>query len=515
MDVWLNLEVASGLGRGFLLLVVAMMALTLLLRRVHPVARVRLRVAMLLQVAGLIGLIGVAGLLGLAIDPQSFLLRSLRDAADVFLSVSIVTVLGVIVFDYVLEPLKLRPPGILTDLILGAAYVASTIIVLGELGRDASGVLTTGAIATAAIGFSLQDTLRSVMGGMSIQMDRTIRTGDWIRVDSQEGRVVEIRWRQTSIVTRDGDTVVIPNSHLANTYVTVLGKHGGGERKTRRHLHFEVDHGVPSGDVVQAIEAALRESPVPGMAGVPHPACMLLDLRSAWQTFVVTYWLKDLAQDLAIDSGVRMRVITALQRLGVGFSFPTQSILLHERDASHAEREARQEQERREKSLLGVPIFAPLTQPERAALAERLIFTVFTSGETITRQGTHAEWLYIVIRGTAGVRVANEVGGPERPVASLSPGNFFGEMALLTGAPRSATVVAESDVACYKLDQGSFLGTIQARPEMAEEISRLLAMRRVELDAVREHLNAEAKRLRLVSAETDLLGRIREFFRIA
>src|SRR5262249_59290198 len=108
------------------------------------------------------------------------------------------------------------------------------------LDRDVASVLTTGAIATAAIGFSLQDTLRSVMGGMSLQMDSTVRAGDWIRLDQVEGRVTQVRWRHTSIVTRDGDTVVIPNSHLATTSFTVIGKHGGAEISARRRRQLAV-----------------------------------------------------------------------------------------------------------------------------------------------------------------------------------------------------------------------------------------------------------------------------------
>src|SRR5262249_53853167 len=185
-----------------------------LLRSAHPAARPRLRVAALLQVAGVVGLSVCAGLVLAGADARSFMIRLVSDASDVLLVLSLITILGLVLFEYVLAPLHLRPPGILLDLVLAAAYVAATLVALGHLDRDVSSVLATGAIATAAVGFALQDTLRSVMGGMALQMDRTVRAGDWIRLDQIEGRVTDVRWRQTSIVTRDGDTVVIPNSHL-------------------------------------------------------------------------------------------------------------------------------------------------------------------------------------------------------------------------------------------------------------------------------------------------------------
>lgn len=509
-----SVEAACALGRGFLGVSIGMLCLTLLLRRIHPAARVRLRVASLMQVAGLAGLAVAGALLLVGLDGESFAFRLLRDTADVFLAVSIVTICGVLVFDYVLGPLRLRPPGILTDLLLAAGYVAATIVVLAALGRDVSSVLTTGAIATAAIGFSLQDTLRSVMGGMSLQMDSSVSEGDWIRFDSTEGRVSEIRWRRTSIVTRDGNTVVIPNSHLASTPVTILGKHGGRDVQTRRWIHFEVDHGVPTGEVIAAVEAALRGNPVRGMAVQPPADCVLTDLRSGWQTFAARYWLRNLAEDAACDSAVRARVIPALQRIGVGFSFPTHSVLLHPKDARHLDLAQEHERERRLRALASVPLFAPLTSDELASLADKLRLTAFSPGEVITRQGATANWLYVVVRGIAGVRVSADGSGSDRRVASLEPGSFFGEMALLTGAPRTATVVAESDVSCYKLDKESFLDVLQARPALAEEISLLLARRRVELDAAREQLSEEARRKRLETAEHDMLSRIRKFFRL-
>lgn len=514
LDLVRYIEQACALGSGFLAASVGTLCLTLVLRRFHTAARVRLRVAMLMQVAGLIALLLAGVLLSLGIDAQWFAFRMLRDTADVFLAVAIVTVSGVLVFDYVLEPLRLRPPGILTDLILAAGYLAVTIVVLAALDRNVSSVLTTGAIATAAIGFSLQDTLRSVMGGMSLQMDSSVKEGDWIRVDSIEGRVSEIRWRRTSVVTLDGNTVVIPNAHLASTVVTILGKHGGREIQTRRWIRFEVDHGIPTAEVIAAVEVALRGNPVRGMALTPTADCVLVDLRSGRQTFAARYWLRNLSEDAACDSAVRSRIIAALQRIGVGFSFQTYSVLLHPKDAPHLDLARAHEHERRLRALASVSLFSPLTADELASLADRLRLTAFSPGEVITRQGATANWLYVVIRGVAGVRVSSDGGGPDRRVASLEPGSFFGEMALLTGAPRSATVIAESDVSCYKLDKESFLEILQSRPALAEDISLLLARRRVELDAAREQLDEEARRKRLEAAEHDMLSRIRKFFRL-
>ena len=129
----------------------------------------------------------------------------------------------------------------------------------------------------------------------------------------------------------------------------------------------------------------------------------------------------------------------------------------------------------------------------------------------MTRQGAEAHWLYIINEGEAEVRVM-VAGNLSKKVAALHAGDFFGEMGLMTGEPRMATVIALADTECYRLDKESFQDIMRRRPEIAEDISHILARRRVELEAVREGLNEEAKRKRMSRTQGDLLRRIRDFF---
>ena len=128
----------------------------------------------------------------------------------------------------------MEPPQIAQDLIIALVYIAIAIVLLSESGVDFRGIVATSAVLTAVIGFSLQDTLGNIMGGMALQMEHTIRVGDWIRVDDLEGKVKEIRWRQTSVETRNWDTIVIPNSVLMKGKVTLLGRRAAFPVQQRR-----------------------------------------------------------------------------------------------------------------------------------------------------------------------------------------------------------------------------------------------------------------------------------------
>ncbi len=150
-------------------------------------------------------------------------------------------------------------------------------------------------------------------------------------------------------------------------------------------------------------------------------------------------------------------------------------------------------------------------QPEeRLSLAKGLRYTPFAHGEVITRQGAEAHWLYVLEDGLTSVRVAE--GGIEKEVAQLSGPSFFGEMSLMTGEPRSATVVAVTDAECFRLDKATFHTVLKERPELAEQIASVLTRRRAELLAVREGVTAEAKLKQMAGSQTALLERIRGFF---
>src|SRR4029079_3920713 len=117
------------------------------------------------------------------------------------------------IFRAVLPRVGLRFPRIVLDLITAAGSIVIIILIGRRAGFSVAGLITTSAVLTAVIGFSLQDTLGNVMGGLSLQLDKSVSVGDWITLGAGQptGRVIEIRWRYTAIETRNWETVIIPN----------------------------------------------------------------------------------------------------------------------------------------------------------------------------------------------------------------------------------------------------------------------------------------------------------------
>ena len=476
-----------------------------------PASRKRLAAAGLLSVAGVGGLLLLGVLHRLWASPPAGY-RVLQGLSHFLLVVGAVNAGGVLAFDILLPALRISLPALVQDLLLAAGYIVAGLTVLSHAGADLSGILATSAVVTAVVAFSLQDTLGNVMGGMVLHFESSFAPGDWIRFGPDEGVVREIRWRQTTLDTGDGDLVVIPNSALMKGTVTVLGRGGRGERRRVRKVPFNVYYDRAPNEAISVVERSLREDPPANVASEPPPSCVLEEIRESHAVYAALYWLTDLASPGSTDSAVRTRLYYALSRAGMKLSIPARAVVVIQKDEDVREEKSRLETERRLAALRGVDLFQSLTPDELALLAGRLQAAPFASGELITRQGAESHCLYIVVQGEAEVRLVSPDGGAFQLVGMLRPGDLLGEMGLMTGERRSATVVASSEMLCYRLDSAAFADILARRPEIAESISLILARRKVELEAARGGLDEEVRRQGSKTEQGDLLSRIRGLF---
>jgi small-conductance mechanosensitive channel len=512
MNFWENLNTAIHLAGAFHWVALCFILAALSLYIFVPSERTRVRTSIAFFGLACVGLLSIAIMLSLGATPENIAFRSVKWVSLLAESIAIINLASVFLFDVALNSISLKPPRILRDLLVATAYLVIAFILLSRSGFDLTGIVATSAVITAVIGFSLADTLGNIMGGMALQMEHTINVGDWVRIEQVEGRVKEIRWRQTSIETRDWDTIVFPNSVLMKGRVTLLGHRTGEPRQHRQWVYFNVDFRYAPSDVIQAVEAALNAEPIPKVAQTPAPHCLVIDFKESYSAYAVRYWLTDLSQTDPTDSLVRSRIYSALRRADIPLSIPARSLFVTEETEKRRERKLSAEISKRMDALKRVELFHELTTEELRELATRLKVAPFVRGEVLTKQGAEAHWLYIVIKGSAEVHIT--VNGNTENVGSISEGEFFGEMGMMTGERRSATVAALSDMVCYRLDKSAFQDIISRRPEIAENISHVLAHRRVELEAIREELNEESKRLRMGRTQSAFLDRIREFFRL-
>jgi small-conductance mechanosensitive channel/CRP-like cAMP-binding protein len=491
----------------------ALAALGALLRRGEKEGRRRLRRSVVLFSFYVVTLA-----LGAAIGPVAGpeWTNGLSLASRFFEVLIVIDLAALAVYDVLFPSVRIDLPDIIHDLTLGVAYLVAIGWLMRKAGVDLSSIVATSAVVTAVLGLSLQATLGNVVGGVALQLDDSISEGDWIELESKvQGEVKKIRWRHTVIETRDWDTLIVPNSQLLSQTIKVLGKRRGEPLKRRMWVYFNVDFRFRPSEVIRVVEDALHGSPIPRVAAEPKAQCVCYDFardgRDSFAYYALRYWLTDLAVDDATNSMVRERIYHALRRAQIPLAVPASTLFFSRDDEEHAAQKRARQQASFNHALDDVELFSKMSAEERAQLAERVTFAPFGAGEVITKQGSAGHWLYILVKGEAEVRFEG-AGTEVRTVAHLRAPSFFGEMALMTGSPREATVIAEGPVECLRLDKEGFREVLSERAEIAHEVSTILAQRRVELIAVQEHLDADAKKRKMVAEKGKILAGIQRFF---
>ncbi len=433
-----------------------------------------------------------------------------RLVASALAATSVIVSVGTLLFGGVGPRLRLAVPRIVADVLVAVASVIAVFVVTSRSGFDLSGLIATSAVLTAVIGLALQDTLSNVAAGLALQVDGSIQVDDWIKVGDLNGRVCEMRWRFAAIETRNWETILVPNSTLVKTQVLVLGRRTGKPVQWRRWVFFNVDFRYSPCQIIDTVTEALNSSPVQYVSDDPAPNCLMMDMTDSYCRYAARYWLTDLHHDDPTDSVMRTRIYFALKRIGVTLAIPANAMFITSDTPARREDKAKRELAHRVAALSRIVLFASLSEHERERLARGLHHAPFAPGEPLTRQGAKANWLYVIVSGTCSVRVSQD--GAEREVSRLGAGDFFGEMGLLTGEPRTATVVAETDVECYRVGKEEFQQLLVDRSALAEEVADILARRRLGLDAARENLTTQYPSDTVSLATGELLRRMRSFF---
>ncbi|HEY8087233.1 MAG TPA: mechanosensitive ion channel family protein [Polyangiaceae bacterium] len=430
--------------------------------------------------------------------------RAIELVSSLLLLAALGRALVLLVLDVVLGRRLRRPlPRIVRDLSQGLVWIAIVLVTMRMAGVEPTSLLTTSALLTAAIALSLQETLGNLAAGLAIQVQRPFDVGDWIAFDAEPkhiGRVIEINWRATKVVTLDDVEVTVPNGALAKAFIVNYTK---PTPVSRRSLYVYTAVDVPPHTVQRAILDALTGST--GIVAEPAPTVV----TNAFVEGNVEHWVRFFTdafhrRDL-VDGAARDRIWYALRRLGITpSSAPNRAVHLQEVSAAARAREEQALAER-ERALRSVDFLAVLTDAQRRGLAEASHTRLYVEGETIVKRGDGSAEMFVIESGEVAVVVGEDV------VARLGPGKFFGEMALMTGEPRNATVRAAGACRLLVIDDRAVRTLLEAQPQLAGHISRVIADRQAALEAG-EAAASTRSRPSVEERSSQLLGRIRKFF---
>ncbi|HKP62037.1 MAG TPA: mechanosensitive ion channel family protein [Polyangiales bacterium] len=408
----------------------------------------------------------------------------------------------VALFDWALSRrLRRDAPRIVRDIAEGVIAIVALMIALNAAGVEAVPLVTTSAVITAILGLSLQDTLGNLFAGLALQAQRPFELGEWIQIDPigmQVGRVVEMNWRATKVLTADLQELNIPNGQLARTPILNLSRPGSS---FRRAIDVVLPYEHPPRRCCEVIERALL-----GIAEVlpaPAPTVVTQAFLDQGIRYRIVLYVGQFGHRDMVDALVRERLWYALRRAGIpiargaGISFGA------------PEQDAQRDFATRVRAIRQIDFLRDLPDSAVETFAADAHTEVFAPGEVVVRQGEVGEEAYLCLSGELVVLLRVE-GGEQCEIARITQGGLFGEFAQVTGEARAATVQAVRVCELAVIGRRAFRSVLGKHPEFADSISQRLAERRAELDAAGQAVTPST-RPSVDEQKGQFLRRLREF----
>src|SRR5881398_388589 len=367
-------------------------------------------------------------------------------------------------------------PHFLREVVGGIIFLIILLLILSygyHAETQLKGLLAGSGVVAIIVGFAGQNLFAGIIGGISIQINKPYKVGDWLQVGERFAEVMEINWRSTRLRTNDNIYLDIPNNEMVSHEIVNL------HYPTEVHA-MRIRVGVEYKNAPNVVKDALfrAASTADGVLAQPKVRIFLVDFADHAVIYEIKYYMGNHSRINEISDAVRTNVWYELKRQRIRIPFPIRTLHLER----HAPRPVEEGHEEARAILRGEPLFQCLSDDQIDSLVKQSDLNHFGRGERVIEEGAEGDSMFILLRGAAEVSVAKN--GSNIPVATLSSGDCFGEMSLLTGEKRSATVKADGD--CYVMEIGKDVmgDIIRDSPDCLKQLSELLAKRKMETEGI-------------------------------
>jgi len=370
-----------------------------------------------------------------------------------------------------------RTPRLLVDIVrLCFVVVGMVMVYSGVWHKDVSPLLTTFGVGSLVIGLALQDTLGNLFSGLSLVFERPVAVGDWVQLGDTIGKVRQITWRSVRIVTRELNEITIPNSAIGKERILNFSS------PTRVH-GFKITVGFSFDSPPSLVKEMLRTTALetPGVISAPAPDARTLEFAASSVTYELRVFIDDYEHLTDIRNDLMSRIWYAARRAGIHIPYPIRTVYKTEMPYFQ---EQRDDEGRLLEVLPTIALFEGLSESELRVLAKEAFIQRFGRGEDILREGEGGDYFFVLLAGMCSVLVAGSAGAPIQ-VASVGSGTIVGEMALLAGAARTATVRAATEVLAARIGKAALTQLLDLRPDLLESFAHYVSEKAQALEEAR------------------------------
>lgn len=389
-----------------------------------------------------------------------------------------------------------REAKLIQDLLAGVIYLAALFAIISYVfDLPVQGLLATSGVAAIILGLALQSTLGDVFSGIVLSFSRPYRPGDWVSIEGgTDGRVIEMNWRATSILTARRDLAILPNSMIAKSKIVNVSSPSGIHGTT---VTIQVDAKTPPSQATEILEHAIRNTRL--IVATPAPTITVKTINSAYTEFEIAFFVEELASTIKAQNELFDFIYRHLAVADIDLASPQNGPMV--------DGDLRKGRTGVERLLELVAIFATFAPDERAVIAAKLKERSYDEGETILEPGAVLQSLFIVGNGVLSF-TREEIEG-DIEFLRLGPGDHYGEIGMLTGAGSLAKLSALIPTTVYELTKADLTPILEAQPQVAQELCRALARRQAagRLSASPE-LDETIPKHRLTSWFTERLHRL-------
>jgi branched-chain amino acid transport system substrate-binding protein len=407
------------------------------------------------------------------------------------------------------EPGKTSIPKILILLCQGMIHLTALLLILSLVfQRDITALLATSGIFAVILGYAAQSTLSEVISGLALSLSKPFKTGDSVQVDGIWGNVVETSWRSVTLRNYEGNLIVLPNSKISGMRLINLDL---PNNNTRHHIPFIMDIEAPPSRVREVAMAAMHS--VPSVLRTPSPMVLFKNFVDKGVAYEAIFWHENPNVYILRRDEVGGALWNAFARASLPFAVDR---LMVSKRADYLPAmpavDPALEREQLLAVLNGAEMFRTLPESARRGIVGAYQRHVYGEPELIVRQGDPGSSMFVILSGRVAV-LLNQPDGPPKKMAELRAGDSFGEMALMLGEGRNASVQALSQVILAEIPKEAMQPVLQNHPECTE----LLAQQAFDFQARNEaYLSGVANQVVPAATKESLIGainaRIRRYF---